>query len=117
MRAVVKIASKQIQVEKGKRVLVPKLKLEEGSKHQFKGVMLVCEEGVVSIGNPFIEDALVEATVVGHGGADKIVVYKMRRRKKYRRRNGHRQDYTELMVEKISLPELSFEKQVENYGS
>lgn len=117
MSAVVKIASKQIQVEMGKRVRVPKLKLEKGSKHQFKGVMLVCEEGDVRIGNPFIEGASVEATVVGHGCADKIIVFKMKRRKKYRRRNGHRQSYTELMVEKISLLELSVEKQVGNHGS
>ena len=117
MYAVVKISSEQIQVVKGKRVRVPKLELDQGSRHQFKEVMLVSQDDEVRIGNPLIDGASVEATVVEHGCAQKIVVYKMRRRKKYRRRNGHRQNYTELMVEDIILPDSNTSKQVENHGS
>ena len=117
MYAVVKIASEQVRVAKGERVRVPKLELDEGSRHQFKEVMLVSQDDEVRIGDPLIDGASVEATVVEHGSAQKIVVYKMRRRKKYRRRNGHRQNYTELMVEDIILPDLSVSKQVENHGT
>lgn len=110
MNAVVKIASKQVRVEKGKRVRVPKLELEKGCRHQFKGVMLVSQDGDVRTGNPYIQGASVEATVLEHVCADKIIIYKMKRRKKYRCRSGHRQKYTELQVEDIILPDLSFTK-------
>jgi large subunit ribosomal protein L21 len=103
MYAVVKIAGKQVQVNKGDRVRVPKLDAEEGSQHQFTDVLLVSKEGETQVGTPVVEGAAVAATVVGHGRGDKIIVFKMKRRKKYRRRNGHRQDYTEIQVDDIVL--------------
>tara|TARA_Y100000588_G_scaffold288567_1_gene306974 strand:- start:180 stop:494 length:315 start_codon:yes stop_codon:yes gene_type:complete len=103
MYAVVKIAGKQVQVNKGDRVRVPKLNVEEGSQHQFADVLLVSNEGETQVGTPVVEGAAVAATVVGHGRGEKIVVFKMKRRKNYRRRNGHRQDYTEIQVDDIVL--------------
>ena len=103
MYAVVKIAGKQVQVNRGGRVRVPKLDLEEGSQHQFTDVLLVSNEGETQVGTPLVEGAVVEATVVGHGRGEKIIVFKMKRRKTYRQRNGHRQDYTEIQVDDIVL--------------
>ena len=67
-------------------------------------MLLVSAEGETQIGNPHVSGAAVDATVLGHGRGKKIIVFKMKRRKKYRRRNGHRQDYTEIEVEDIQLP-------------
>ncbi|NKB71527.1 MAG: 50S ribosomal protein L21 [Candidatus Latescibacteria bacterium] len=103
MYAVVNIAGKQVQVDKGKRLRVPKLNLEEGAKHQFTQVQLVADGEQIHVGRPTLEGAAVDATVLGHGRAKKVIVFKMKRRKKYRRRNGHRQDYTEIQVDDIQL--------------
>ena len=78
--------------------------IEEGTKHQFPDVLLVSNEDGMIIGDPLVQGASVEATVVGHGRDKKVVVFKMKRRKKYRSRNGHRQYYTEIQVDDISLP-------------
>ena len=103
MYAVVRIADKQVQVNKGLRLKVPRLDLEEGAKHQFTDVLLVSADGETHVGSPLVPGAAVEATVLGHGRGKKVIVFKMKRRKKYRRRNGHRQDYTEIEVEDIQL--------------
>ena len=103
MHAVVKIAEKQVQVSKGLRLKVPKLDLAEGDTHRFTDVLLVSEDGQTHIGNPLVSGAAVEATVLGHGRGKKVIVFKMKRRKTYRRRNGHRQDYTEIEVADIQL--------------
>ena len=103
MYAVVKIVGKQVQVSKGGRVRVPKLDLEEGSQYQFTDVLLVSNEGETQVGTPLVDGAVVETTVVGHGRGEKVIVFKMKRRKTYRQRNGHRQDYTEIQVDDIVL--------------
>jgi large subunit ribosomal protein L21 len=104
MYAVVNIAGHQVKVDKGLRLRVPRLQVEEGSTQEFTEVLLVADEGETKVGNPTVEGASVSATVVGHGRGDKIIVFKKKKRKKYRRRNGHRQDYTEIQVEDIVLP-------------
>ena len=103
MYAVVNIAGHQVKVDKGQRLRVPRLQAEEGSTQEFTDVLLVSGDET-KIGSPTVEGASVSATVVGHGRGDKIVVFKKKRRKKYRRRTGHRQDYTEIRVEDIVLP-------------
>ena len=104
MFAVVNIAGHQVKVDKGQRLRVPRLQVEEGSRQQFTDVLMVSDEGETKIGSPTVEGASISATVVGHGRGDKIVVFKKKKRKKYRRRTGHRQDYTEIQVEDIVLP-------------
>ena len=101
MFAVVDIAGKQLRVDKGQRVRVPKLDFEEGSTQRFTDVLLVADDGDVRVGTPHVDGAAVEGTVVAHGRGDKVIVFKKKRRKKYRRRNGHRQDYTEIVVDEI----------------
>ena len=103
MFAVVEIAGKQLRVDKGAMVKVPLLDAEDGSKHSFSDVLLVSEEGKTQVGQPHLAGAFVEATVVGHGKHDKVVVFKMKRRKNYRRRNGHRQQFTELQIDDIAV--------------
>lgn len=103
MYAVVDIAGQQVQVEEGAVVRVPRLELEEGAKHTVTDVLLLRTDDTTQVGSPHVDGATVEATVVGHGRDDKIIVFKMKRRKNYRRRNGHRQDFTELKIDEIAL--------------
>ena len=104
MYAVVNIAGHQVKVDKGQRLRVPRLAVEEGTKLEFAGVLLVSDDGETQIGSPTVEGASVSATIVVHGRGEKILVIKKKLRKKYRRRNGHRQDYTEIQIEEIVLP-------------
>lgn len=104
MKAVVEIAGKQVVVTKGLRLKVPKLSLQAGSKHTFTDVLLFSDDGGTQVGTPHVTGAAVEATVLEHGRGKKIIVFKMKRRKKYRRRSGHRQDYTEIRVDEIIRP-------------
>ncbi|MFC1526471.1 50S ribosomal protein L21 [Candidatus Latescibacterota bacterium] len=104
MYAVVEIAGQQVRVDKGQRLRVPKLSLEEGAKERFTDVMLISGEGRTVVGQPHVDGAAVEATVLGHGRGEKVIVFKMKRRKKYRRRNGHRQGFTEIQVDDIVAP-------------
>ena len=104
MFAVVDIAGSQVRVEKGRTLRVPKLDSETGSQQRFSNVLLVSDAGKTNTGKPFVEGAAVEATIIGHGRGDKVIVFKMKRRKKYRRRNGHRQDFTEIRVDEITSP-------------
>jgi len=104
MYAVVDIAGQQFQVEEGAVLRVPRLDLEEGAKQTFSNVLLVRSDNETLVGSPHIAGAAVEATVVGHVRGDKIIIFKMKRRKNYRRRNGHRQDYTEIKIDGIVAP-------------
>jgi large subunit ribosomal protein L21 len=101
MYAVVDIAGQQVQVEEGAVVRVPRLALEEGAKHVLSDVLLVRTDDDTRVGSPHVDGASVAATVLGHGRGDKIIVFKMKRRKNYRRRSGHRQDFTELKIDGI----------------
>jgi len=103
MYAVVDIAGQQVQVEEGAVVRVPKLDLEEGAQHTVNDVLLVRNDDDTQVGTPHVSGASVQATVVGHGRGDKVIVFKMKRRKNHRRRNGHRQDYTELRIDGIQV--------------
>ena len=102
MFAVVSIAGFQEKVEEGMTLRVPSLAAEVGKLVTFDKVLLFVrgEEGAV-VGKPFVSSAAVEAKVLAHGKGDKIRVFKMHRRKRYRRTHGHRQGYTEIEVMKI----------------
>jgi len=104
MFAVVQIAGFQEKVEEGMKLKVPTLDAEVGSTVTFKEVLLTAKsEEDVSVGTPVLTGASVEAKVLAHGKGDKIRVYKMRRRKRYRRLHGHRQGFTEIEISKISI--------------
>ena len=103
MFAVVKIAGFQEKVEEGMKLKVPSLDAEPGATVTFKDVLLTQKgEGDIAVGTPVLSGASVTAKVLAHGKGDKVRVYKMRRRKRYRRLHGHRQGFTEIEISKIT---------------
>ncbi len=101
MYAIVEIAGQQFKVAKDQKVYVHRLKEEEGKKVTFNHVLLLEDGSNITIGAPAIDGAAVEAKVVKHLKGDKVIVFKKKRRKGYRKKNGHRQYLTELVVEGI----------------
>lgn len=101
MYAIVEIAGDQVKVEEGGSVRVPKIDAEPGEVLEFPDVLLVSGEEAKSIGTPKVENAAVRAEVLSHGKGKKIIVFKIKRRKNYRRKRGHRQEFTELLVRDI----------------
>ncbi|MCM5661890.1 50S ribosomal protein L21 [Galbibacter mesophilus] len=101
MYAIVEIAGQQFKVAKDQKVFVHRLASEEGDKVSFDNVLLLDNDGDVTIGAPAIDGAAVEAKVVKHLKGDKVIVFKKKRRKGYRVKNGHRQSLTEIVIEDI----------------
>ena len=101
MYAIVDIAGQQFKVEKDQKVYVHRLDTEEGKKVNFDRVLLIDDKGKVNIGAPAIEGAQVSATVLEHLKGDKVIVFKKKRRKGYRKKNGHRQYLTETQINDI----------------
>jgi large subunit ribosomal protein L21 len=101
MYAIVTIAGQQFKVEKGKKVIVHQLQSAVGDEMTFEKVLLVEKEGQVSVGSPYVKDTAVKAQVLSHLRGDKIKVFKKKRRKGYQVLNGHRQYFTELLIEEI----------------
>ena len=101
MIAIVDIAGQQFKVAKDQKFYVNRLQGEAGSKVEFSEVLLLDNEGTVTIGTPLVEGAKVSATIVAHLRGDKVKVFKKKRRKGYRVRNGHRQDFTEILIKEI----------------
>ena len=101
MYAIVDIAGQQFKVAKDQKVYVHRLDAKTGTKVSFDKVLLLDDGGKVTIGAPAIANASVEAKVVKHLKDDKVIVFKKKRRKGYRVKNGHRQALTELLIEKI----------------
>ncbi len=102
MYAIVEIAGQQFKVSKDLKVYVHRLTNEEGSKVSFDKVYLLDDNGTITIGAPAIEGASVEAKVLQHLKGDKVIVFKKKRRKGYKKRNGHRQYLTQIVIESIS---------------
>ena len=103
MYAIVEIAGQQFKVSKDLKVYVHRLTNEEGSKVSFDKVLLVDDNGNVTLGAPAIEGASVEAKVLQHLKGDKVIIFKKKRRKGYKKRNGHRQYLTQIVIEGISV--------------
>lgn len=101
MYAIVEMAGQQFKVAKDQKVYVHRLQTEEGKKVTFDKVLLLDDGGNVTIGAPAIDGAAVEAKVIKHLKGDKVIVFKKKRRKGYRKKNGHRQYLTEIVVESI----------------
>ncbi len=101
MYAIVDIAGQQFKVEKDQKVYVHRLDAEAGKKVNFDRVLLIDDKGKVNIGAPAIEGAQVSATVLEHLKGDKVIVFKKKRRKGYRKKNGHRQYLTEIQINEI----------------
>ena len=101
MYAIVEIAGQQFKVEKDQQVFVHRLDAKEGAKVDFDNVLLTDADGKVNVGAPAIKGAKVSASVVKHVKGDKVIVFRKKRRKGYKKKNGHRQALTELKIESI----------------
>jgi large subunit ribosomal protein L21 len=103
MFAIVETGGKQYRVREGQQVKVSKLQAEAGSEITLDKVLVVGEGGDVQIGQPYVEQARVVCDVLNHGREKKIIVFKKKRRKDYRKKQGHRQDFTTLRVKAIAV--------------
>jgi large subunit ribosomal protein L21 len=102
MYAVIKTGGKQYKVVEGERIKVELLPAEVGQSVSFSEVLAVGEGESLKVGAPFVAGASVSATVLSHGRHDKVRIFKMRRRKHYQKRQGHRQGYTELQIAAVN---------------
>jgi large subunit ribosomal protein L21 len=103
MHAVFRTGGKQFRVEPGTRVKVPTLQAEPGESVTFEDVLLTSDGEAVTVGAPLVEGASVTAEVLAHGKAKKIIVFHRKRRKNSRKKQGHRQKFTEIVVNEIRL--------------
>ncbi|MCK5331632.1 MAG: 50S ribosomal protein L21 [Candidatus Marinimicrobia bacterium] len=103
MYAIVNIYGHQYRVTEQERVKVSLLASEAGQKVTFDQVLLLDDGKTIKIGGPFVKNATVTANILEHGRDRKILIYKKKRRKGYQRKNGHRQDYTLIQIEKIDV--------------
>ena len=101
MYAIIETCGKQYKVAKGDIVFFEKFDVEEGKKITFDKVVLVSEDGKVQVGNPYVKGVKVEGKVISHGKGKKIIVFKMKPKKRYRRKQGHRQPYTKIEITNI----------------
>ncbi len=104
MYAVFQTGGKQFRAEPGVRLRIPSLDIEPGDSITFGHVLLAGDgEEKILVGTPTVEGASVKAEVIRHGRADKIIVFKRKRRKGYRKKQGHRQNFTEIRIEEVAL--------------
>ncbi|OGP64814.1 MAG: 50S ribosomal protein L21 [Deltaproteobacteria bacterium RBG_13_53_10] len=103
MYAVVKSGGKEYRISKGDIIRVEKLEGKAGDPVTLRDILMVSGEGQVSFGTPLVTNAVVKAEIVQQARGEKVLTYKMKRRKNYRRMKGHRQEYTYLKVNDISL--------------
>ena len=104
MYAIMETGGHQFNVKEGDKVKIPKLDLEPGKNFTFDKILLVGGQEKPLVGTPYVKGAQVEARITEQGKSDKVIVFKFKRRTKYRRKTGHRQDYTEVLIKKIKLP-------------
>ena len=102
MYAVIKTGGKQYKVSEGQTLKVEKLAADEGASVDLEQVLMVADGDNIKVGAPYIEGGKVSATVKAHGKGKKVEIVKFRRRKHYRKRQGHRQQYTEIQIDSIS---------------
>lgn len=101
MYVIVEIQGQQFKAEAGRRLYVHRLEAERGAAVEFDKVLLSDNEGVVKVGAPTIEGAKVVCEVLSHVKGEKVIVFKKKRRKGYRKRNGHRQCFTEVLIKEV----------------
>jgi large subunit ribosomal protein L21 len=103
MYAVIKTGGKQYKVTTGGKLKVETLPVEVGGEVNITDVLMVADGEDIKVGAPMVAGASVKATVLAHGRGEKVMIFKMRRRKHYRKTQGHRQNYTEIRIDGISL--------------
>ena len=110
MYAIIESCGRQYKVTEGDVVFFEKLDAEEGKKVTFDKVVLVSNDEKIQVGNPYVKGVKVEGKVVSHGKAKKIIVFKMKAKKNYRRKQGHRQPYTKVEITSIKTAAKKAEK-------
>ena len=103
MLAIVQIAGQQFKVAEGDEIFVHQLEANEGDQLSFDQVMLVQNDDNTQVGTPVVSGASIGATVLGHQKGDKVIVFKKKRRKGYKVKNGHRQRFTKIKIDSISV--------------
>ncbi|UCG60545.1 MAG: 50S ribosomal protein L21 [Candidatus Zixiibacteriota bacterium] len=104
MYAVFKLSGIQFSAEEGEIIKAPLQNAKQGAKIDITDILLVKDKGRTLIGTPYVANAKIQAEVIEHGKSDKVLVYKYKRRTKYRRTQGHRQKYSEVKINKIVAP-------------
>ncbi|MEW5795370.1 MAG: 50S ribosomal protein L21 [Candidatus Zixiibacteriota bacterium] len=104
MQAVFQLSGFQFSAQEGDTLRVPRQKVEVGQAFEIDHVLLVKDKETALIGTPTVAGAHIEAELLANGRGDKVIVYKFKRRTKYRRTRGHRQDYSEIKIKKIVAP-------------
>lgn len=104
MYALIETGGKQYRVEKDQVLTIEKLPNEEGETVTFEKVLLVSKDDEVKVGKPYVEGAKVTGKVLKHGRGKKIIVFKYKPKKNYKRKKGHRQPFTQVVIENIELP-------------
>jgi len=104
MYAIMETGGLQFNVKEGEKLKVPKIEGKSGGKVSFEKVLLISKDGEALIGTPYLSGAKIEAEVLKQGKGEKVTVYKFKKRVKYRRKTGHRQDFTEIEIKKIESP-------------
>jgi large subunit ribosomal protein L21 len=110
MYAIVEIAGQQFKVEEGKKIFVHRLDVENAKEIEFDQVLLIENDGKIIVGEPTIKDAIVEGKILEQVRGDKVIVFKKKRKKGYRIRNGHRQYFTQVQI--VSIKEKATKKVV-----
>ena len=110
MYAIIESCGKQYKVAQGDVVFFEKLDVEEGNSIKFDKVILVSNEENVQVGNPYVKGVTVEGKVISHGKGKKIIVFKMKPKKNYRRKQGHRQPYSKVEITDIKIASAKKEK-------
>jgi large subunit ribosomal protein L21 len=103
MYAIVEIAGQQFRVEKKDEIFVHRLEGEAGSKVEFHEVLLTDDKGKVTIGKPLVEGIKITGKILDHVRGDKVVIFKKKRRKGFQKETGHRQDFTKVLIENITV--------------
>lgn len=103
MLAIVNIAGQQFKVSKDQEIFVHQLEAEAGDSVSFDQVLMTISDSGTTVGTPVVSGATVKATVLGHQKGDKVIVFKKKRRKGYRKKNGHRQSFTKIKIDSINL--------------
>ncbi|MDP4281976.1 MAG: 50S ribosomal protein L21 [Bacteroidota bacterium] len=103
MYAIVEIAGQQFKVKKNDEIFVHRLEAEPGTKIEINDILLVDNDGKVSVGTPHVEGVKITGKVIEHVRGDKVVVFKKNRRKGYQKETGHRQNFSKVLIDNISL--------------
>ena len=112
MYAIVEIAGQQFKVTKNDEIFVHRLDGEPGTKLEFSEILLVDHDGIISVGNPFVEGSKITGKILEHARGDKVIVFKKKRRKGFQKETGHRQDFSKILIENITLKGAAKEKKV-----